>query len=352
MPRLLQRRFHSRPFGKGIGTRRASLTASWNNRNLYSNLCCFCCCCCHWLKITRVELQRRAHKSSESTAIFISRRLRICPPVQPLSLSPCYSRRRRRRRRGKENKEKKAFHDEGRKATATASPRPPREKKHCWLVGRRGAAARADFERISKFFLLSDQWRIEGGRLWPHWQRLMMDRMKKTPPALLSLLCARRWKIALDSFLVYSTFSSSLLSPRRAVLLLLMHLVSKGRNDWTSRSGQSSESVDFVSVQNRNHSSSKNEPSLSLPLFLMLFPLVRRFSTHAHILIYTQPNTLWIADPAQIDGRQFSDLKKERQHVAHGRKRGDQHRYKNCVCIYYEKKKKEERERERGFMTT
>ena len=87
--------------------------------------------------------------------------------------------------------------------------------------------------------------------------------------------------------------------------------------------------------------------SFSLPLFLMLFPLVRRLSTHAHILIYTQPNTLWIADPAQIDGRQFSDLKKERQHVAHGRKRGDQHWYKNCVCIYYEKKKKEERERER-----
>ena len=173
------------------------------------------------------------------------------------------------------------------------------------------------------------------------------------------------WKRPLQLFFLFSAlddekslstrFSCTVLFPRLffppvvLLLLLLMHLVSKGRNDWTSRSGQSSESVDFVSVQNRNHSSSKNEPSLSLPLFLMLFPLVRRLSTHAHILIYTQPNTLWIADPAQIDGRQFSDLKKERQHVAHGRKRGDQHRYKNCVCIYYEKKKKEERERERIY---
>lgn len=51
--------------------------------------------------------------------------------------------------------------------------------------GREGENQRADFERISKFFLLSDQWRIEKGTPLAQWQRLMMDSNEKDPSARL-----------------------------------------------------------------------------------------------------------------------------------------------------------------------
>lgn len=161
-----------------------------------------------------------------------------------------------------------------------------------WLaVGGRGAGFSV---RISKFFLLSDQWRIEGGRLLARWQRLMMLRMKKTrrssSPSC-SVFSVRDDEKSLSTLLfLYSTFSSSpqpptLLYPRRAAVDVLVFLRQRW-NDWTSLDGQSNESWATLSrlrfkIEIIHHQGEKKERVSLSSLFSSDRLVVRHLFTRA-----------------------------------------------------------------------